>query len=730
MGQRHQLFVIARINGRYRQLAAIHHQWLYGHTALRRCRDTLNIFGNKTNRIPLQQELIAASQKDDDFWLAAHDDPHKNEHVPFPFIMTCLVTGTSFNLDGYYHGVLVEPFYMAYDEGDNNNGKSFAYMSTSSPPLPTRHVICIGTAYALTDSRGTRWLKGSLNSTDILFAGITVFDITTPDNPRYCFVDFMGMESEREVDLHTPLSARTYLEAYYELDNTTHNEVGLLPLVESFQSRSLITKEALAETWPNGAWEYQSPSNVDSTDPPDLEGLDNADKLKSLRTLAMDRLLEMLLDPSEQDIQSLLAEADHLNDFVPNLRRRLYNKASTLEPSATNIGLLQKALEGVTTVDLSLFKLWSAEHLSAVLSQLRTGVDGVKVLNMSNMPDLTEPELAAIMKLEDGKTTSHINTIIILETPKISLGFVAKYFGKHDVYHSELFRRALHTPYSHFESPLLPALQFDAPAISQLVWVGISVRQCWYTRLRLQDGHYNWNTLKFSTSVERNCDDEDQCITYTTFMLDIPLPIAKTIQSLRRLLQYMPAVNTYPYEDVFMAAARCFTTTSVLDDDGYSIGPLSQSLLEDRRSHRGSETAGSGKNQYLKPGHWTIILIHEAFDAVNQNSVDRGKASYAAEDMVPASKPEKRFRYMLAQATTDASNSGPRFLTVDVPTYIDSVLKDDADQIQTMKKWWAKETADVTNGMSYYDEQDAHAILDRVYSKEGFGKVDTGANSD
>ena len=349
---------------------------------------------------------------------------------------------------------------------------------------------------------------------------------------------------------------------------------------------------------------------------------------------------------------------------------------------------------------------------------------------MSNMPNLTELELAAIMKLEDGKTTSHINTIIILETPKISLGFVAKHFGKHDVYHSELFRRALHKPYSHSECRLLPALHFDAPAISQLVWVGISVRQCWDKKLHLQDGHYNWNTLKFSTNVEGSYEDKDQCLTYLTFMLDIPLSIAKTVQSLRRLLQYMPVVRTYSYEDVFMGAARCFTTTSTLDNDGYSIGPLSQSLLEDRQFHRGSGTAGSGKNHYLKPGHWTIILIHEAFDAVNQNAVDRGRTSYAAEDMVPASKPEKRFRYMLAQATTDASTSGPRFLTADVPTYIERVLKDDADQIQTMKKWWAKEMADVTNGMRYYDEQDAHAILDRVYSKEGFGEVDTGANSD
>ncbi|KAL9615784.1 MAG: hypothetical protein Q9204_008667, partial [Flavoplaca sp. TL-2023a] len=89
-----------------------------------------------------------------------------------------------------------------------------------------------------------------------------------------------------------------------------------------------------------------------------------------------------------------------------------------------------------------------------------------------------------------------------------------------------------------------------------------------------------------------------------------------------------------------------------------------------------------------------------------------------------------RLRYILAQANPDAGTSGPQFLTVDVPTYIDSVSKDAEDQIRTMKTWWAKEMADVANEISYYDEQDAQAILERVYSKEGFGEADTGRNHD
>ena len=126
MGQRHQLFVIANINGRYRTLCVIHHQWLYGHTALRRCLGTLRIFSDPANRIPLEQELIAAQRHDEAFWTPTEENYNdNNSHVPFPFTATCLITGASFDAEeGYHHDVSVESFDMAYDEGNNNNGEN------------------------------------------------------------------------------------------------------------------------------------------------------------------------------------------------------------------------------------------------------------------------------------------------------------------------------------------------------------------------------------------------------------------------------------------------------------------------------------------------------------------------------------------------------------------------------------------------------------------------------
>src|SRR5271156_1559806 len=60
MGQRHQLFVIAKIANRYRGLAVFHHQWLYGARALKQCLALLAIFSAPANRLAILQELAAA----------------------------------------------------------------------------------------------------------------------------------------------------------------------------------------------------------------------------------------------------------------------------------------------------------------------------------------------------------------------------------------------------------------------------------------------------------------------------------------------------------------------------------------------------------------------------------------------------------------------------------------------------------------------------------------------
>jgi hypothetical protein len=70
MGQRHQFFAIARINNRYRTLAVIHNQWLYGHSAVRQCLNTMRILSATGNSQGIRRELRLAESKPDSFWEA------------------------------------------------------------------------------------------------------------------------------------------------------------------------------------------------------------------------------------------------------------------------------------------------------------------------------------------------------------------------------------------------------------------------------------------------------------------------------------------------------------------------------------------------------------------------------------------------------------------------------------------------------------------------------------
>ncbi|KAL8741922.1 MAG: hypothetical protein Q9184_008327, partial [Pyrenodesmia sp. 2 TL-2023] len=544
------------------------------------------IFQDTSNRSPIQQELLAASSKDDDFWLpgeptASYND-EKNNHVPFPFIMTCLIVGASFSLDGYYHGVSVESFYMAFDEGDNNNG-------------------------------------------------ITIFDITDLTDVRYCFVDFYGMESKREVALMTPLSARIYLEAYYELD-AANDEAGFLPLLESFQGRNLVNVKALKETWPTGDWhgdefvqdvEGVHPQDPSRTESKDLAGNFQEYQIKSLRDQSMDNFLDVLLDPS-QDTAALLAEAELLTDFVPRLRRRLYDQAGTLTPSTTLLNLLHKALSRDVEVDLSPFNMLPVEHLTTLVGKLRHGK--MRSLNLSNMSHITESDLEAILEaghvastqIETTQTGPMITTkiqapnspditsIILLETPNISLDFVAKHLGAYDVYHSGLFRRALQLSVqlsrSWWGDEPLTTLPFEgANIVSQLVWVMISSAQSCDSQLRTPDGHYDWSRMSYSNRIPRRFD-RDKDLQYKNFLLDIPTPVGRTVQGLQRLIRYLSLVDLTWAADLPEAAARCLATTSTLGTAAGSscgLGPLSAVLYNDNGQNF-PRRPGTGIGQMLQ----------------------------------------------------------------------------------------------------------------------------------
>ncbi|KAL2041824.1 hypothetical protein N7G274_005608 [Stereocaulon virgatum] len=580
MGQRHQLFVIARVKGRYRTLCAVHHQWLYGHTALRRCLGTLKIFQDPTNRLPIQQELIAASNHDDNFWAPPCD---KEYDVPFPFIATCLVLGASYSPDGYHHQVSLESFCMAYNDGDNNNG-------------------------------------------------ITIFDITNLSHVQYCFVDFNGMESDREVPLMTPLSARTYLEAYSILSDPG-NSRDLVPLVEAFDEWGLIATATLENTWPGEGWEADDEVDVEDELDDEIQRLDEelakpevelarlhtnpVDTPMTLRDSAMDKLLQSLMKQPDDDSDSI-AEAELLTDFLPKLRAKFYDQATQLKPSSSLLRLLGRALENETEVDLSPFTTLSAKDLSLVVSKLQSH-GKMAILNLSNRPDIGETELNVILGPD-----LNLRALCLLEMPQIPSRSLGAYSGHCEVYHSDILRLPLVTdPYEEHKPTLAPALSTNN-TITQIQWLGMSYMDSTDKAYRLDDGRIAWDTLKLAAKGRNPFGPSKGELEYRSCDLDIPFPAGKMVQGFLRLLQWGASANMGPSSsDDWWKGVACSLAASPPRDStgtGHGVGLLSPSLwIQQGRYNRSQKEKGPTG---LKIGQWALILFSEAFNARSQEFLD------------------------------------------------------------------------------------------------------------
>ena len=582
---------------------------------------------------------------------------------------------------------------------------------------------------------------------------------------RYCFVDFYGMESKWQVELMTPLSARNYLEAYYDLDKAEDlgDNLGLRSLVQSFEGRSLITCAALKETWPDGEWqedgsddeaEIMQPnpagnpasSNTDLSLGPKAPA-PNAPSHKSLRDHSLDTVLDKLLDQS-QDVAALMAEAEVLTDFIPKLRLRLYNQAADLEPSTSLLHLLHKALEHDVEVDLAPFTTLTVEHLSVLFAWLRKGP--MRVLNLSNMNNLTESDLTLILGdnpspgKQTGSTsplltpeagnTGNLKAVILLETPNVSIDFLTEHLAHFEVYHSGLFRRPMQIEYG-YDKPSTPALNFAAPnSVTQLVWIGLSSMQSCDGKLRLENGCMDWSSLRYNTEAASTFSRDTKNIKYKNFLMDVPLPVGKMLHGLQRLLQYMTSPNLSWFADWPKGAARCFATTSPYDDESeYSVGPLSTTFYRDDDRE---DFVESGKGRLLKAGQWAIVLVQEAFDAKSQEALDKreleiansfgprgteGLKEWPDEEEKPTFKPLKRLRYVLARALPESKSSEKQYLVTDALGYVRDVMEEEGEkgvEAKFLSNWWERETSKFRDGLGYYEDDDIHDILRRVYSSQ------------
>jgi len=260
MGQRHQLFVIAKIKARYRTLAVVHHQWLLGYTAVRQCRNVLRILHAESNRHRLRQDLQKAQSYDFDSL-----SPPKNTRGVFPFITTSLVLGASLDAEsGHHSSVHVLNIATRYDQVDNNDGISIFDITELGKE---RYAFCF-----LED------VEDPLNFLD------SEDDLSIPERD----------EGRSQPEKHQIIDAETYLAVYCARGQG--NVEDFLYLAAACDAFPLVRAEALESLWPGAGW-----TNMVHEDG-ELDGSSGSNHLSTLQEESLSKVIDKALSCAPDDL--------------------------------------------------------------------------------------------------------------------------------------------------------------------------------------------------------------------------------------------------------------------------------------------------------------------------------------------------------------------------------------------------------------------------------------------
>ena len=559
------------------------------------------------------------------------------------------------------------------------------------------------------------------------------------------------MESEREVPLMTPLSARTYLEAYYELNDPKHSE-DLLPVVESFRGWGLISASVLEDAWPGESWE-EAETDVQEgkgTEPDlKLEKLEIAHRpsLDTLRGQTMDTVIQSLLDSPEEN-SGLVVEAENLSDFLPRLKDKLYAAATTIEWSSHYLDLLCQALKTEVEVDLSPLSNIPAKDLAIVVAKLYEN-GKMNVLNLSHRPDISLEDLRSIVG-----TGPRLRVLCLLEMPQIPLENLGQFLVNYEVHHSDLMRSAFKGFRNYGER--LPNIGFPATGvISKIVWAGLGTTASVDRRNYLPNGRIAWENLSFSSRKGQFLDTW-QALENRLYDSCVPVTPYKLVPSVLRLLQWFGTASLSWSTDVSRGMA-CSLASSLpcTNGNGHGISLLNPSLwLAGMLDWDGPKESCLSS---LNAGEWALFLMSKSYDAINQSHIDRmlkgsrtssrassksgapvnvdpaeklpnksgdtasGSSSQAPEvDPTAPKDQDVEFRPCKAASyalITRVADSGPsQYMVADIPTFLEKVLGDTLEARELIDAW--------TSGISTIENaeffgDDTYQILQKLSPEDG-----------
>ncbi|KAF7301362.1 hypothetical protein MIND_00701400 [Mycena indigotica] len=341
MGQRHQIFLVARVvahgddAARYRCVGAYHHQWCYGRLPLSSTRRFLTLLKHSDNAKIVKAEIDALQGQ------YGKETSAKNaNYVPCPYSLFLVASAFCVDLengymsgDNFAHGIL--DAMMGSSQGDNNDG-------------------------------------------------ITVFDITNPADPAYCHVSIYGLEAARDnVESRVPLSAERYVRAYYpetatkDMENPDLDELDVRAKFDALRGERLMTIDVLAEAWPEEYNEGDSKPAVKQKKP--------RQHLPTLVELTLGPAVEHGLKTGDLEvIEDMVWHPGKAAAMWPALRRQ--NPFPEVGMSLLIKVVQQQVPTTATSLDLSGFSL-SNQQILTVLEQCN--IDNLQHLDLSHNPNIS-----------------------------------------------------------------------------------------------------------------------------------------------------------------------------------------------------------------------------------------------------------------------------------------------------------------------------------------------------
>jgi hypothetical protein len=379
MGQRHQYWIIAKVNGRYRTIAVVHHQWAYRRLPPRACWRLLQILGHSANKKLLAHELNYAATLTESFWDDPAFDPYDEtdiaKTIPFPFAATCLVLAASFDPrpeTSYYHGVAVLSTRTDFTQTDNNDG-------------------------------------------------FTIVDITNLDDMRFCFLfpfeqfrdeDDPGNKSTRPPPF-TPLTAEEYVTEYSEVKVDV-----------DLSCWGLINADMLRDLWPHGPWLDRNDNGCGG------KHIERAARITSLKELAFPEAIEQYRYYPD------LGMVEQLPDFSSCLRKWVHKFPESIK-APHGLRILGRSMKDAQHLDLSAFH-WLPEEVIVQLVKENADVDIVDSVDLSTNTTITVDGIKKLLQI-----CPNITKLITLHTPRLSMDALVEAIAGSNVdelFHAELFR--------------------------------------------------------------------------------------------------------------------------------------------------------------------------------------------------------------------------------------------------------------------------------------------------